>query len=553
VTFTVRWRRAGVALATVACAAAPASIADAKPPKRDRNINVQMLAINDFHGHLQPGTPGTVTIDGKRVPAGGAAFLATHLDRLEAENRNTLRVATGDLIGGSPLITSLFAEQPAIEALDAMDFDLSVVGNHEFDKGYRELLRLQNGDGDFPGADFGYLAANVVKESTGRPILPPYAIERVGGVRVGFIGVVTKTTPTIVSAEGIEGLKFLDEAETINRYVPELRKRNVGAIVALVHEGGAHTGTFNECANLTGAIVPIVKGLSRAVDVVLSGHTHQGYNCRLGGRPVISGLAFGRLISDIDMVFDRRTRDLIATKSRNVPVTQDVAPDPELQALVERYEKESAPLANRVIGSATADLTREATPAGESALGDLIADAQLAATKVNGAQIALMNPGGIRSDILTQPASAGGEAVGEITFGEAFAVQPFGNSLTTLTLTGEQLRQVLEQQFDNPSPGERRILQVSAGFAYSWDASRPAGQRVDPASMTLDGAPINATTTYRVTVNSFLADGGDQFAVLREGTDRVGGGQDIDALEAYLAANGPIGAPARDRITRTGG
>jgi 5'-nucleotidase len=245
-----------------------------------------------------------------------------------------------------------------------MDFDLSAVGNHEFDRGYRELLRLQNGDGDFRGADFGYLAANVVKESTGRPILPPYAIERVGGVRVGFIGVVTKTTPSIVSAEGIEGLKFLDEAEAINRYVPELRKRNVGAIVALVHEGGTHTGAFNECANLTGPIVPIVKDLSRAVDVVLSGHTHQGYNCRLGGRPVISGLAFGRLISDIDMVFDRRTRDLIATKSRNVPVTQDVTPDPELQALVERYETEVAPLANRVIGSATGDLTQERTPGG---------------------------------------------------------------------------------------------------------------------------------------------------------------------------------------------
>jgi 5'-nucleotidase len=550
VSSTSRRRRAGAALAALACTAAAAAEAQAAP---DRTIDVQMLAINDYHGHLEATTPGTVTIGGERVAAGGAAFLSAHLDRLESENRrNTLRVGTGDLVGASPLISSLFREEPAIESLDLMDLDLSAVGNHEFDKGYRELLRLQDGDGEFPGADFDYLAANVVKTSTGKPILRPWKIERVGGVKVGFIGVVTRTTPTIVTAQGIEGLEFLDEAETINKYVPELRKRNVGAIVALVHEGGTQAGGFDDCTDLSGAIVPIVEDLDRAVDVVLSGHTHQGYNCRLGGRPVISGLSFGRLISDVDMVFDRRTRDLIATRTRNVPVTQDIAPDPELAALVERYRTEAAPLANRVIGSAAGDLTREPTPAGESALGDLIADAQLAATQAAGAQIALMNPGGIRSDILAS-ASTGGEAAGEITFGEAFTVQPFGNSLTTLTLSGEQLRQVLEQQFDNPTAGENRILQVSAGFAYSWDASRPAGQRVDPASLTLGGTPVDPAASYRVTVNSFLAEGGDAFTVLREGTDRVGGGQDIDALEAYLAANRPVAVPARDRITRTGG
>ena len=538
-------RRAATSLAAVlACAVAAPSAAHAKPAKQDRNVRVQLLGINDYHGHLQPSTPGTITLNGQRVPAGGAPFLATHLDRLTAENPNTLRVGAGDLIGASPLVSALFREEPAIESLDAMDLDVASVGNHEFDKGYRELLRLQNGDDEFPGAQFGYLAANVVKASTGRPILPPYAIERIGGVRVGFIGVTLEETPTIVSAEGIEGLKFLDEVETINRYAKVLRERDVGAIVVLMHQGGTQASpSYDGCENPTGPVFDIVKELSRRVDVVFSGHTHQAYNCRLGGRPVVSGLSFGRLISDVDLTFDKRTRDLIATRARNVPVTQDVPPDPALAALVKRYEDAAAPLASRVLGSAAGDFTRAQSPAGESALGNVIADAQLAATKVNGAQIALMNPGGIRTDV----------AAGEVTFGEAFAVQPFGNSLTTLTLTGEQLRAALEQQFDNPSPGANRILSVSAGFSYAWDASRPAGSRVDPASIALDGTPVSPTGSYRVTVNSFLADGGDTFTTFVSGTDRVGGGQDLDAFEAYLRAGSPLAVPPLGRIVRTGG
>jgi 5'-nucleotidase len=566
---TTRSLRAAATLsAAAACLAGllPAAAAAKKPPQ-PRTTKVQLLALNDLHGNLQATTPGTLTLPPQpggttptRVPAGGVAYVQTHLKQLEAQNPNYLLLGAGDMVGASPLASALFHDEPTIEALNMMGFDDSSVGNHEFDKGYRELLRLQDGgcardevcdpDNEFKGADFDYLAANVVKASTGRPILPPYEIERVAGEKIGVIGVVLKDTPSIVTPSGVEGLQFLDEAQTVNKYAKELKAKGVDATVVAIHQGGSQTGFYNDCTNLTGPIIDIVKAFDKSVDVVLSGHTHQAYNCRVAGKVLTQASSFGRVITQVNLTFDKRTKDLVSASSRNVPVTQDVTPDPDLQALVDKYTAASAPLANRVIGKVDGDLTQTQTAAGESTMGDVIADAQLEATEASGnAVIAFMNPGGIRANILAATIS-GGEQPGEVTYGEAFTVQPFGNSLVTETLSGSQIDAVLEQQFGNPDPSSNRILQVSHGFTYTWDASQPVGQRVDPATIKLNGTTIDPQGQYQVTVNSFLATGGDGFTQLAAGLNPIGGGQDIDAFTSWIAGNSPLAVPATDRITR---
>jgi 5'-nucleotidase len=367
----------------------------------------------------------------------------------------------------------------------------------------------------------------------------------VRGEKIAFVGTVLEDTPAIVSQSGIAGLDFRDEADAMNALVPQLKRRGVETIIALVHQGGVQEGqnaSYNDCKDLQGPIVDIVERTSDEVDVFLSGHTHQGYNCEVDGRTVISGLSFGRLISDVDLTINRRTGETTDVRAVNRIVTQDVTPDAELQALVASYQALAAPIAARPIGETSAAITRETTPAGESALGAIIADAQLAATsspETGGAQIAFMNPGGIRTDL----------DAGPVTYGEAFAVQPFGNSLVTLSLTGAQIDTLLEQQFSGANAGRPRVLQPSAGFAYTWNPAAPAGERVDPASITLNGTALDPAATYRVTVNSFLAEGGDAFAVLTEGTNRLGGAIDVDAFEAFFRQNSPVAPGPRNRIS----
>lgn len=521
-------------------------------------VEVQILAINDYHGNLQPpsGSSGRVG----DVDAGGVEFLATHIRQLEATNPNTVVVAAGDLIGASPLISALFHDEPTIEALNLIGLDYSAVGNHEFDEGVAELLRMQKGgchpvdgcqDGDnFKGANFSYLAANVIDRESGKTLFPAYKIEVFRGVKVGFIGISLESTPTIVTPSGVAGVEFLDEVETINALVPELQKRQVETIVVLIHEGGQPGSfDFNGCSDVTGPIVDIANAVDPAVDVIISGHTHQPYNCVINDKLVTSGFSFGRIVTDIDLSISRETGDVVFASANNVIVTRDVPPDPAQTALIEKYRLLSDPLANRVVGSITADITRTPNSANESALGDVIADAQLFATApadFGGAVVAFMNPGGIRADLTYDP--SGSEAPGEVTYGEIFTVQPFGNSLVTMTLTGAQIDALLEQQFDNPEPGEMRILQVSEGFTYTWSASAPVGEKVDPSSIMINGVVVDPAASYRVTVNSFLADGGDNFTVLRDGTDRLGGAVDTDAFEAYLAANSPVDPGPMDRI-----
>ncbi|MFK4509312.1 bifunctional metallophosphatase/5'-nucleotidase [Bradyrhizobium daqingense] len=542
-------------LAALALATLPASGQTAAP------VELRILAINDFHGNLRP-PPGGIRIGNPEdktkkvmVSAGGAEYMATLVKQLRGGHKNTIFVAAGDLIGASPFLSAMFHDEPSIESLSMMGLAISSVGNHEFDEGKTELLRMQNGgchpvDGcqgphPFTGAKFKYLAASTVETATGNSVLPPYEIREFEGIPVGFIGLTLKETAGIVSPAGIAGLEFRDEGETVNALVPQLRARGVEAIVVLIHQGGEPSGDYNECPAITGPIVDIVKKFDRAVDLVVSGHTHRAYVCDINGRLVTSGDKYGTLVTAIDLKLDPASRDIVSAKAENVIVTNaSLEKDPEQTALIEAYDRLSAPIANRPAGSVTQTLSRSPNEAGESALGDIIADAQLFATrdaKDGAAVIALTNPGGIRTDIVPKENGA-------ITFGDVFASQPFRNRLVTLTLTGSQLKDLLEQQWLDPK--RPRILQVSNGFSYAWDAAKPFGERVSLDKMTLNGRPIEAGTGYRVTLNDYLAVGGDGFTVAKQGTAPQYGGYDADALFAFFRAHGPIGPLPPTRILR---
>jgi 5'-nucleotidase len=555
---------------------------DASAP-RSRRVAVKILGINDFHGQLSAGK-----LVSKR-PVGSAGVLAAYLKGASAAApSSTLLVHAGDHVGASPASSALLQDEPAVSFLNLLanrhcrhlevedrtgfggreeDDDryegwmdprcnlAGSVGNHEFDEGIAELQRLLGGgshakgpflESPWRGARYPTLAANVVDAKTGRPVLPPYVVKRVDGVPLAFIGVVLKETPTIVTPTGVAGLRFLDEADTVNSYVPELRRRGVRAIVVLIHQGGSqksYTGATDPAGSVTGAIVDIVKRLDDEVDLVVSGHTHSFLNAILknqNGKAMLVTQAFsaGTAYADIDLEIDRETRDVVRKSASIVTTWADagpgLTPDPAASALTLAAEAKVAPLVNQLIGTATTALPAAPGPSGESLLGDLIADAQRAA--VPGADFAFMNPGGIRADL----------AAGPVTWGNLFAIQPFGNSLVALTLTGDQVRQLLEQQWQGqPFP---RILQIS-GLSYTWDSAKPVGSRV--VEIRKGGALLDPAASYRVVVNNFMAAGGDNFTVLVSGTNPVGGAQDIDALIAWVKSlPQPFGPPDGGRITR---
>jgi 5'-nucleotidase len=548
--------RACLAVCALAAAALLAGCAATRPTEP---VSVKVLAINDFHGNLLPPSGGIRIQDPAdrsktiNVPAGGAAHLATAVQQLKAKNPNHVFVAAGDLIGATPLLSALFKDEPTIESLSLMGLEASAVGNHEFDKGAAELLRMQQGGCSsegckgpqpFAGARFQYLAASTVDTRTGQTLLPAYHVKRFQGIPVAFIGLTLKDTPTIVVPAGVEGLRFRDEAETVNELVPQLRRQGIEAIVLLIHEGGVPTGDYNECPGISGPIVDIVGKLDKAVDLVISGHTHRAYNCRIDGRLVTSGDKYGTVVTEIDLVLDPRTGDVTSARAdNNIVRTASFAKDPKQLALIEAYERLARPLAQRVVGRLGGALPRDVNAAGESALGQVIADAQLAATRDAGAQVAFMNPGGIRAP-LPMPTD------GLVRYENLFSVQPFYNNLVTMTLTGAQLLQLLEQQWLGQPTAAGRVLQVSRGFSYAWDAGKPAGQRIVPGSVRLDGRAITPDALVRITVNSFMASGGDNFTVLRQGSERRTGQMDIDALEAYVKANPTIAPGPLDRIAR---
>jgi 5'-nucleotidase len=575
--------------------------ADAAPPAAPaapQPTNVRVIAFNDFHGNLEPPRVSVAApVDGAaepvRVPAGGAAYLASAIESLRAGNPNHVVVAAGDMIGASPLVSSMFLDEPTIHAMNLIGVDFNAVGNHEFDRGREEILRMQRGGCEqhtqlrpcqvepFGGARFGFLAANVLTE-TGETLLPAYGIRTYGSgageVKVAFIGMTTRDTPTLVTPSGIAGLTFADEADTVNALVPRLRAEGVDAIVVLIHQGASQPGPryvsrdapvaeAPSCEGMEGDLMPILARLDPDVDLVVSGHTHNSYICDYATidptRPflVTSAGRYGTLVTNIELTIDpvrgvtaRRAGNVIVQSeayrgsSGDVPLSDRFATfprHPQVAALVDRYAAAAAPLAARVIGRLAGPATREASPAGETSVGDLVADAQLAATSAagaGGAQIAFMNGSGVRSDIVPG-------AGGSVTYGQIYAAQPFGNSLVVKTFTGRQIRRLLEQQFASGWNSVQRpnMLMPSRGLTYAYDLSRPEGQRI--LDLRLNGRPIRDDAAYRVTMNSFLATGGDNFTVFREGTDTMGGPQDLDALERYIAAASPLAPPVPNRIT----
>ena len=555
-------------------------------------LKLRLIGINDFHGNLEstglaltlPDPQGGAPM---RVAAGGAAALAGMLKALRAGAPHSLMISGGDLIGAAPLVSTLFRHESTIEVMNAIGLDAGTVGNHEFDAGFTELQRIAHGGcavmrpgdpatscsrGPYTGAKFPMLASNVL-DARGKPVLPAYTVKRIGGIRVGIIGAVTMTTPSIVSPSGVVGLSFIDEAEGVNRAARVLRAKGVRTIIATFHEGGElgtpqKRGDWNDtaCADRSGPIFDIASRLVPEITVVFSAHTHQGYRCIVDGRTIIQGTSYGRGISVVDVAIDPKTKKVIpaSTRSINLPVLNEYTdaalrerfaaalpapygeimrterPDPLIAELVAKYAAVVAPKAARPIGQLGGSFPRGGLV--DSPAGRLVADSQLAATQApanGGAQIALMNPGGIRSDL-----DCKGTPPCTVTFGQAFTMQPFGNSLTVMTLSGAQLKALLEQQ-QKPGSLEPTVLQPSAGFTYTWQSDAPAGARV--REMLLNGEPIAPEKPYRITVNSFLAEGGDGFRVLARGTARTGGGQDIEALLDYLKSERAPIAAARIR------
>ncbi|MFC5178754.1 bifunctional metallophosphatase/5'-nucleotidase [Nocardioides taihuensis] len=597
-----RWLAgAGVASLALLGLTLPSTSADAAPrahkPAPSPTVEGKLLAFNDFHGNIDPptGSSGYVAQVGQpNTPAGGVEYLAYWIKQLRAEalqeTKNVYTVAAGDLIGASPLVSAAFHDEPSIEEMNALGLDITSVGNHEFDEGVDELLRMQKGgchptdgcqDGDgFAGADFPMLAANVVRKSNGKPILPAYKVRKVGGIPVGFVGMTLEGTPSIVNPNGITSVDFLDEVETANKYAAQLEAQGVKSIVLLLHEGGIQSPSNSDidgCAGFSGAVKDIVAGLDPAYGVVVSGHTHQPYVCQLpdsGGEDtlVTSAGSFGRIVTDVTFTISKATGKFVSASADNEIVkngiqnpdgTWQTVPggsatafvrnpdwiDPMAKLIADKYRTAVAPIANAVVGSITADITRVTSPAGESPLGDVIADGMVAYSQSASPDFAIMNPGGIRAD-LNYAFSPGGEQPGQVTYGEAFTVQPFNNLVVTRTYTGAQIKEVLEQQFAGyAGQGVTKILQVSDGFTYSYSASAAPGSKV--SEIRLNGVPLDMGATYNVTMNDFLAAGGDSFTNLKVGTNPVyQPGFDVDSLTSYLGTFGPVAPGPVNRITR---
>lgn len=561
---------------------------DNQAPKTERkNQSINVLAFNDFHGNLEPPKRFIEADDPHdhsktvQIPVGGVSYFADAIKKLRAQYPNNAVVSAGDLISASPLISSLFLDEPTIEVMNDIQIDFNAVGNHEFDRGTDELRRLQNGgcqqytstkpcqiNPNFTGAKFNFLAANVsMKADPNKTLFPAYKVKTYGGIPVAFVGLTLEATPSIVSAAGITDVNFHDEADTVNALIPELKKQGIEAIVVVVHEGVAPSTKFNKktCDGLSGPLIDVLERLDPAVDVVVSGHTHQSYICDYATqnpqKPFLltSAGQYGTAITNIQLELDGKTGDVIKKDATQVPVQsesytsgtttvsltdlyQKFSKTQSIEAILDKYRPAVATISARVVGSASTVIDRNRTESGETALGNLIADAQQAAALAasnQGSDFTLMNAGGVRADLLINSSN-------QITFGDVFSVQPFGNSLVTLSLTGKQIRELLEQQWSGANAATTRILQPSKEFSYSYKQDAAVSPRA--SNIMIAGQALVDTQVYRVTVNSFIADGGDNFTVLKQGKNPIGGGQDIDVLEQYVTQNSPLSAPATNRI-----
>lgn len=462
--------------------------------------------------------------------------MATYLKQREASNPNTLLVHAGDAVGASAPVSAMLQDEPTIDFLNRLGFDIGTLGNHEFDAGAAEALRLINGGKnpktgkDFAGANFPYVAANVV-DANGKPLLDAYKVLEVGGVKVGFIGVVTNITPSVVKAESIKGLNFIEQAPAVNKAVKELQAKGVHTIVILAHD------PFDGKADApTGEVVDLANNVDDDVDVIFAGHNHGGLNKMIDGKLVIEAFSYGTAFSDVDLVIDRATHNVISAKGEVVEVKREgVTPDAEIAQMIKSYQELNAPVMNAPVTKTDAAITRTANASGESALGNLIADGMREVMK---ADFAFMNSGGIRNEL----------PQGNVTYGNMFSVQPFGNVLIKMTLTGAQMKELMNQQWAGTSP---KIGQIS-GFTYKYDDSKPDGQKIVEIKKA-DGTVLDDAAAYTIVVNDFMATGGDGYTVLLKGTNREAGPVDLDATITYINAKstaGTISAKIEGRFTK---
>jgi 5'-nucleotidase len=586
-TFSLLLARTAARTAALTAALALALGGCAAPRSAPAPFDINLAAINDLHGFLEAQNFTYTSVTDKTphtVRAGGIETLSRALQSWRAQDPELLLVGAGDLVGASPPLSQMWADEPTIDALNLLGLRASTVGNHEFDAGKIELLRKQSGgcvtplsakacqfEPGFKGAQFSYLAANVIDDATGKTLFPAYRIEQAHGVKIAFIGAVLQGTANVVRPSGVAGLHFGDEAEAINRTLPELKAQGVTVFVVLIHEGGTTREYFDEanCSHLNGPIVDIVKHLDPAIRLVISGHSHQGYLCNVDGRTVTQAQTAGHMLSRIALRIDPATQTVGAVHAENVLMLADspvagaasqaapqaasqaastsvaqaaaqVAPQAEITALLAKVRQRSTAVLNRPIARlALPVVTRKQNRAGESALGDLLTDAQLAASKKLGAQIVFLNHSTMRSDLYAN-------ADGVSTYSQSATVVPFGNNMVVMNLTGAEIVAVLEQQkWKIEEHDDAMMLEVSDGFSYRWDARRADGARVVPGSVTLHGVPLQAGASYRVAVNSFIAEGGDHYSVFKAGRERVDSDvSDIGSLTDYLIARDKAGTPA---------
>lgn len=559
------------AVAAVTAGTAGMTGATAASGSAARAIPVQLLSFNDYHGHLEATDPPLAS-DPTKTPAGGVEYLSAKLTELRAKvgDKNSLTVAAGDTIGGSTFLSGMFHDEPSVESLNTLGLDVTSVGNHEFDEGTTELLRIQNGgchpvDGcyfpeqPYAGAKYPYLAANVFKKSDNKPLLPGFTIRKVGGVPIGFIGLTLRETPTLVDPAGVASVRFADEIKTVNQQAGALDRRGVKAIVVLIHQGGTQdpaTSDYDGCVGFNGPIAEMAPKFSSLVDVVVSGHTHQPYVCTQSdpqGRPrlITSAASYGQMVTETYFNINSNTKDVNRNSfvSHNVLVDRANTPDPAQTAVIDKWKTLAGPIAGKVVGTIAEDITGDSSGNRgiETPMADLVADSILWGTQSGNSQIAFMNVGGVRASFLTNQIS-NGEQPGQITYTEAYNVAPFGNLLVTLDMTGQQIKDALEQQYD-PTRGRQYLaLGVSEGFNYTWDDTQPQGSKVVASSMTLNGTPMSLTSTYRVGTLNFLANGGDAFTAFTGGTNLLGGKEDLQNLVDYLGAHPNLTAPA-DRVS----
>ncbi len=546
-----------------ACLIIPVVLALGACSQPVKPVDVNIAAINDFHGNLaatpfsyaDPAAPG-----GKvSIKAGGINALSGVVGKLRESDPQVLLIGAGDMIGGSPPMSSMWADEPTLEALGILGLKLSAVGNHELDQGRLELQRQINGgcvstrpdkacqfDKNYSGTRFPYLAANLMDQRTGKPLFPAYRIEQANGAKIAFVGAVLRDVSGYVSKQSMDGLYTIDEAEAINAQLPELHKQGVDAVVAVIHQGGETTQRFDQtdCDQLKGDIVEVANRLAPEIKVVITAHTHQGYLCHLGDKLITQGSSFGRLLTHLTLTVDPVQHKLLGAKAQNIIVDpKRYPPLPEIAALQTEVESRSqAQLSKPIARIAATEVKRTLNESGESAMGDLVADAQLHATRALGAQVAFINLGGIRTDLILEPGQE------RLTYSQVASAQPFNNTLNILTLTGAQLHQLLEQQWQNNGFGFYP-LQPSSSLSYRWDQTRPQGQRIIASSLQIDGQPVMPEQSYQVTVNSFMADGGDSFSVLKHASKRVDTGlNDLDSFIEYLQANDRSGQPVGNHV-----